>query len=157
MASHSYSLKLDWQGNKGTGTSSYRAYGRDYSISMDGKPDLLGTSDPAFLGDPAKHNPEDMFLASVASCHMLWYLHLASTAGIVVTAYEDNAEAEMTMNKDGSGQFSSVTLKPTVTITDASKAELAEKIHGDVGAMCFIARSINVPIYHEASVKIAAG
>lgn len=154
MSSHSYSLKLDWQGNKGTGTSSYRAYSRDYSISMDGKPDMPGTSDPAFLGDPAKHNPEDMFLASVASCHMLWYLHLASTAGIVVTAYEDNAEAEMTMNKDGSGQFSSVTLKPSVTITDVSKAKLAEKIHGDVGAMCFIARSINVPIYHEATIKI---
>ena len=153
MASHSYSLKLDWQGNKGTGTSSYRAFGRDYCISMDGKPDMLGTSDPAFLGDPAKHNPEDMFLASVASCHMLWYLHLASAAGIVVTAYEDNAEAEMIMNKDGSGQFSSVTLKPTVTITDASKAKLAEKIHGDVGAMCFIARSINVPINHEATIQ----
>ena len=154
MPSHSYSLKLDWQGNKGTGTSSYRAYGRDYAVSMDGKPDMPGTSDPAFLGDPAKHNPEDMFLASVASCHMLWYLHLASSAGIVVTAYEDNAEAEMTMNKDGSGQFSSVTLKPTVTITDASKTELAEKIHGDVGAMCFIARSINAPIYHEATIQI---
>lgn len=153
MSSHSYSLKLQWQGNNGSGTSSYRAYGRDYAISIAGKPDLPGTSDPAFLGDPAKHNPEDMFLASVASCHMLWYLHLASSAGIVVTAYEDNAEAEMGMNKDGSGQFKSVTLKPVVTITDPEKAELAEKIHGDVGAMCFIARSINVPIYHEATIR----
>lgn len=154
MSSHSYSLVLEWTGNNGSGTSSYRAYGREYSISLEGKPELLGTSDPAFLGDPEKHNPEDMFLASVASCHMLWYLHLASSAGIVVTDYKDNAEAQMSMNKDGSGQFSSVTLKPTVTITDPEKAELADKIHGDVGAMCFIARSINVPIYHEATIVV---
>lgn len=155
MASHSYSLTLDWQGNKGSGTSSYRAYGRDYVISMEGKPDILGTSDPAFLGDPKKHNPEDMFLASVASCHMLWYLHLASSAGIVVTAYEDKAEAEMVMNKDGSGQFSSITLKPTVTITEPDKAAVAEKIHEDVGTMCFIARSISVPIRHKATIIVA--
>ncbi len=154
MVSHSYSLMLEWTGNNGGGTSAYRAYRRDYTISMAGKPDILGTSDPAFLGDPAKHNPEDMFLASVASCHMLWYLHLASSAGIIVTDYTDNAEAEMVMSKDGSGQFSSVTLKPTVTIADPEKAELAEKIHGDVGAMCFIARSVNVPIHHQATIKV---
>ena len=155
MQRHSYSVDLIWQGNQGTGTSGYRAYGRDYSIEIEGKSAIAGSSDPAFRGDSGKHNPEDMFVASVASCHMLWYLHLASTAGIVVTDYRDRAEGEMAMNSDGSGQFTGVTLNPVVTITDPSKAELAEKIHGDVGAMCFIARSVNVPIHHKATIIVA--
>ncbi len=157
MAGHSYAIDLTWEGNKGTGTSGYGAYGRDYSINIEGKPVLAGTSDPAFRGDPEKHNPEDMFVASISSCHMLWYLHLASVNGIIVTAYRDQAVGEMTMNSDGSGQFSSVTLNPAVTITDASKVELAEKIHGDVGAMCFIARSVNVPIHHKATIIVEGG
>lgn len=155
MQGHKYSIDLTWQGNQGTGTSGYRDYDRDYAIEVGGKPVLAGSSDPAFRGDPGKHNPEDMFVASVASCHMLWYLHLASTNGIVVTDYKDKAEGEMAMNSDGSGQFTHVTLNPVVTITDPSKAELAEKIHGDVGAMCFIARSVNVPIHHKATIIIA--
>ncbi len=154
MSGHNYKINLIWTGNKGKGTSSYRAYDRSYSLVIEGKPTFHGSSDPGFLGDAQKHNPEDLFLASVASCHMLWYLHLASAAGVIVTDYQDRAEAEMAVNSDGSGEFVSVTLHPQVTITDSSMTALAKKIHGDVSKMCFIARSIKTPIQHHAKVLI---
>lgn len=153
---HHYKIGLEWTGNQGTGTSAYKAYSRDYSVSTAGKPILLGSSDPSFLGDPARHNPEDMFLASIASCHMLWYLHLASTAGIVVVSYHDTATGVMNINPDGSGEFTSVTLSPTLEITDASRIAEAKALHDKVGDLCFIARSINVPIHHDVAIKVAA-
>jgi organic hydroperoxide reductase OsmC/OhrA len=149
---HHYSLQLNWTGNKGEGTRRYRSYARDYTVELEGKPPLPGSADPAFLGDATRHNPEDLFLASVSSCHMLWYLHLCSTAGIIVTAYRDEAEGVMDENPDGSGQFSSVTLKPFVTITDPARKAEAKALHDKVGALCFIARSINVPILHEVTI-----
>lgn len=149
---HDYMIDLVWTGNKGTGTSSYKAYSRDYTVSVANKPDILGASDPAFLGDPSRHNPEDMFLASVASCHMLWYLHLASAAGIQVISYRDNATGTMVLNADGSGEFSSITLKPVVGIRDPQHKDKAHALHDEVGALCFIARSIKVPIQHEVIV-----
>lgn len=149
---HDYAVDLTWTGNKGTGTSSYRAYSRDYTVSVANKPDILGASDPAFLGDPSRHNPEDMFLASVASCHMLWYLHLASAVGIKVVSYKDSATGTMVLNTDGSGEFSSITLRPIVGIDDPQQTDKARALHDEVGALCFIARSIKVPIRHEITV-----
>ncbi len=153
--SHHYALQLNWTGNLGEGTRRYRSYTRDYTLEMTGKPPILGSSDPAFLGDPTRHNPEDLFVASVSSCHMLWYLHLCSTAGIVVTAYRDDAHGVMDENADGSGQFSSITLRPHVTISDAARADEAKALHEKVGALCFIARSINTPIHHQATIMTA--
>lgn len=153
---HHYNIDLEWTGNKGAGTSSYRGYSRDYTVSADGKPTISGSSDPAFLGDPTRYNPEDMFLASIASCHMLWYLHLASAAGIVVVSYRDNATGVMNTNPDGSGEFTSVTLSPTLQITDASRIAEAKALHDKVGALCFIARSINVPIHHDVTIEIGS-
>ena len=89
---HTYRATVEWTGNLGSGTSSYTAYSRDYTVQIAGKPDLLGSSDPAFRGDEHRHNPEDMLLAAVSACHKLWYLHLCSAAGITVTAYTDHAE-----------------------------------------------------------------
>ncbi len=151
---HHYNIELEWTGNQGTGTSAYQAYSRDHIVSVEGKPPIPGSSDPAFMGNAARYNPEDMFLASIASCHMLWFLHLASTAGIAVTAYRDDASAVMKTNADGSGEFTSVTLSPSVTITKLSQVEQARALHAKVGDMCFIARSVKVPIYHEVTVTV---
>lgn len=152
---HSYNLDLVWEGNLGQGTKGYKSYARDYQIKMDGKPSIAGSSDPAFLGDPTRHNPEDLFLASVSGCHMLWYLHLCSVAGVIVTAYSDAACGVMEENKDGSGQFSLITLRPTVTIADKAYIEKAKSLHERVGDLCFIARSIKTPIHHEVSIVVA--
>ena len=89
--SHHYALSIKWTGNKGTGTSSFTAYNRNHIVSIEDKPDLLCSSDPNFSGDKTMYNPEELLVASLSSCHMLWYLHLCSQAGVVVTDYIDNA------------------------------------------------------------------
>lgn len=148
---HHYALQLRWTGNKGEGTAGYRDYDRTHEISIEGKPVLTGSADPAFLGDPSLHNPEDLLVASLAACHMLWYLHLCADAGIVVTGYEDNASGTMEQQA-GKAHFTSVVLKPKVTITTGGDVEKAEKLHERASELCFIARSVNFPISHEASI-----
>lgn len=150
---HRYTLTLDWVGNRGTGTDTYRSYDRNYVISADGKPKIVGSSDPAFLGDPTRWNPEELLLASVAACHKLWYLHLCTTRSIVVTRYSDQPSGIMIEEPNGAGQFKKVTLHPTVEIT-AGDPDVAQQLHGEVGAMCFIARSVNFPIHHQATVAL---
>ena len=113
---HRYEVAVAWTGNDGSGTSGYRAYRRDHEIAAPGKPSIAGSSDPAFRGDPARWNPEDLLVASLSSCHMLWYLHLCAVAGIVVTAYRDDAEGVMEEGADGGGRFTQVTLRPAVTV-----------------------------------------
>ena len=152
---HYYALQLRWTGNRGRGTTGYRDYDRSHEISIQGKPLLKGSADPAFLGDPSVHNPEDLLLASLAACHMLWYLHLCADAGIVVTAYEDDAAGTMAQQA-GKAQFTSVVLKPTVTIKAGGDAEQAGRLHEQANELCFIARSVNFPVSHEPTI-IEAG
>lgn len=154
MTTHSYEIEMTWTGNTGTGTSSRRAYSRNHEVTAAGPAPLLGSSDPAFRGDPTRWSPEQLYLASIAQCHMLWYLDLAARAGVVVTAYEDRPAGVMIEEASGAGQFESVTLHPTVTIAAASDPAAAEELHDRVGDYCFIARSINTPIHHEVTVRI---
>ncbi|GAK71555.1 hypothetical protein RRU01S_18_00100 [Agrobacterium rubi TR3 = NBRC 13261] len=151
---HHYKVQITWTGNKGTGTSGYREYDRSHLISADGKPDIAGSSDPAFRGDAARWNPEELLLASVSACHKLWYLHFCAVSGVVVTDYVDNAEGTMVLRKDGAGQFTEVVLKPVVTISKGD-AQTAMELHEEAHDKCFIANSVNFPIRVEASVKQA--
>ena len=113
---------------------------------------IKGSADPGYMGDAACHNPEDMLLAALSACHMLWYLHLCAVSKVVVTAYEDTAEGAMQTNPDGSGEFTSVTLKPRITVTPESDLVKAESLHEKANAMCFIARSVNFPVEHDAEI-----
>ena len=151
-ATHSYELSLRWTGNTGAGTSSYRAYGRQHEISAPDKPVIVGSSDPAFRGDRQRWNPEELLVAALSQCHMLSYLHLAASAGIVVTDYTDTASGTMNENKDGSGEFTEVVLRPIVTVANASMCERAEALHNDAAKLCFIARSVNFPVHHRPVV-----
>lgn len=151
---HTYKSKICWTGNSGTGTNDYKSYERSHIISIDTKVDIQASSDPAFRDDATKHNPEDLFLSSLSSCHMLWYLHLCSLAGIVVTAYEDNAVGIMQESSNGSGMFTEVTLHPSVTVTDASMIDQANALHHEANKMCFIANSCNFEVKHEPSCKV---
>jgi organic hydroperoxide reductase OsmC/OhrA len=150
--SRRYQATVIWTGDRGTGTSAYRAYGREHRILVDGKPELMGSADPAFLGDAERHNPEDLLVASLAACHMLWYLHLAADAGIGVIAYEDAAEGAMSVGADG-GRFDTVTLHPVVTIA-AGDAALAETLHGEAHRRCFITNSVNFPVTHRPVIRV---
>jgi len=143
---HQYKTAVTWTGNKGSGTMDYRSYDRNYVISIAQKPDIAGSSDSAFLGDKNKHNPEDLLVSSLSSCHMLWYLHLCSQNDIIVMDYQDNAVGTMIENADGSGYFSEVILNPVVTITRAADQEKANALHEQAHKMCFIANSCNFPV-----------
>jgi organic hydroperoxide reductase OsmC/OhrA len=150
---HRYAAIVEWTGNRGTGTSAYAAYDRAHEIRIPGKPAILGSSDPAFRGDPSRYNPEDLLVASLATCHMLWYLHLCSTAGIVVTAYLDRAEGTMQEDPDGSGRFTAVLLKPDVTVKRGADLAKARDLHHAAHEMCFIANSMNFPVSHEPTIR----
>jgi len=152
---HHYRVRLVWTGNTGTGTSSYRAYRRDHEVSAEGPPVIPGSSDPAFRGDPARWNPEQLLLASLAQCHMLWYLHLAATAGVTVLAYRDEPTGTMVEEATGAGRFREAVLHPQVTVADPAQVELAESLHDRVGEFCFIARSVNFPVHHRPTTEAA--
>jgi len=153
---HHYHAKLKWTGNSGKGTQAYTSYSRNHEVSLEGKPTLDCSSDPAFRGDKTKYNPEDLFLSSLASCHMLWYLHLCTVNKITVTTYEDSPEGIMAENKGGSGQFTKITLKPLVTIQEENKITLAKALHHEANKYCFIANSVNFPVLHDAEVSLKA-
>lgn len=146
---HHYSLSVKWTGNNGQGTKNYLAYERSHIIEVENKANISGSSDPAFRGDKTMHNPEELFVASIAACHMLWYLHLCSAAGIIVTAYNDRATGTMTETSDGGGNFSEVSLNPTVTLTSEAMLSKAYDLHNRANELCFIAKSCNFPILHR--------
>lgn len=150
---HTYSTVLTWTGNKGEGTSAYDAYARDYEVACAGKTTIGGSADPHYRGDAERHNPEEMLVAALSACHMLWYLHLCAANGVVVTAYEDTAEGQMQTHADGSGEFRNVTLKPRVTISAGSDPDKAKSLHKQANAMCFIARSVNFPVHHRPEIE----
>jgi len=154
MKDHHYKAIITWTGNKGTGTSSYRAFERAHEIAIEGKPTIPASSDPSFRGDPSRYNPEELFLASISSCHMLWYLHLCSKAGVVVVEYTDHAIGTMTETENGSGHFTEVTLYLNVVVSDGSMVAKANALHHEANKFCFIANSCNFPILHQPSCKV---
>lgn len=151
---HFYRVCVKWTGNNGTGTSSYRAYERSHEIKVPGKPVIPGTSDLVFRGKPGRYNPEELFVASLSSCHQLWYLHLCADAGVVVTAYEDTAEGILEETEDGGGQFLKVKLRPKVFLSAGSDPEKAIALHHIAHEKCFLARSVNFPVEIEAQVDV---
>lgn len=154
---HHYKANIVWTGNTGYGTKDYLSYDRSYLVKIENKSDLHCSSDPAFRGDKTKYNPEELLLASLSSCHMLWYLHLCSDAGVVVKSYSDKATGIMNETSTGAGQFESVTLNPLVIITDASKMDFAISLHKKANELCFIANSVNFKIYHSPIITLETG
>ncbi|MGE3065146.1 MAG: OsmC family protein [Hyphomicrobiaceae bacterium] len=147
---HHYETRVTWTGNTGAGSAGYTAYGRDHIISADGKPDVPGSSDPAFRGDATRYNPEDLLVASLSTCHMLWFLHLASDAGVRVVAYTDTAHGTMVEDAVRGGYFTAVELRPHVTVArpadPATVGPTVEALHHAAHAKCFIANSVNFPV-----------
>ena len=154
LKEHLYQIFLQWTGSNGRGTANYRAYDRSYEIEVPGKPIIFGSSDPAFRGDQTKYNPEELLIASLSSCHMLWYLHLCAEAKIIVTNYCDRPIGKMSEHEDGGGRFTEVILKPEIVITTENNLESAQQLHHQAHELCFIANSVNFPVLCQASIKI---
>lgn len=156
MKSHEYKSRLTWDNASAEGAFTYQTYNRKYTVHVDGKPDLQGSSDPIFRGDATRYNPEDLFLISLSSCHLLSYLAICARKGVAVVAYEDNASGTMTINPDGSGKFEEVTLAPIVTIAPDADQEYALALHDEAHRQCFIASSVAIPVHHKATIRAAA-
>ncbi len=154
---HTYSVTVTWTGNTGAGTVGYRGYERAHEVSVPGKPVIAGSSDPAFRGDATRWNPEETLVASLSTCHMLWYLHLCSAANIVLVAYQDVAEGVMAERPDGGGRFTEVVLQPEITVAPGTDLDRARALHAEAHALCFIANSVNFPVRHEPVFLTAAG
>jgi organic hydroperoxide reductase OsmC/OhrA len=150
MAAHEYEVEVAWSGNLGPGTTDYRAYSRDHLVTAAGAPTIPGSSDPAFRGDPRRWNPEQLLVAALSQCHMLWYLHLCAVGGVVVESYHDTAHGTM----DGD-RFVRVVLRPRITVADPSMISEGYRLHAQAHAKCFIANSVNFPVEHEPAVESA--
>ncbi|MEJ7602835.1 MAG: OsmC family protein [Kofleriaceae bacterium] len=151
IKAHEYAVGLRWEGNTGAGTADYRGYSRQYRATIAGKPDLIGSADPAFRGDRSVHNPEELLVVALSSCHMLSYLALCALRGVRVVGYVDQARGRM-LEERGTAQFDEVVLEPQVTITAASDEALALVLHEEAHATCFIARSVNFAVRHQAVI-----
>ncbi|RMI29419.1 OsmC family protein [Nocardia stercoris] len=145
MAEHHYEVEVTWSG----ATTGYREYSRNHLVRAAGQPDLPGSADPVIgRGDGSRWDPEQLLVASLAQCHMLWYLHLCTEAGIVVTEYRDAATGTM-----GAERFHTVVLHPRVTITDPARTADAAALHDAAHAKCFIANSVAFPVTHEPEIR----
>jgi len=150
---HRYHILNRWTGNLGTGTSAYAAYSRAHELSAEAKTSVIpGSSDPLFRGDRTRYNPEELLLAALSACHMLWVLHYSADARITIVEYEDEAWGEMAEHADGSGEFTRVVLRPRVKILQADRVQDAIEIHARAHAVCAMARSVNFPVEHQPAV-----
>ena len=152
---HSYTVTITWTGNTGQGTTGYRNYERAHEVLVQGKPMIPASADPAFRGDKARYNPEEMLVASLSSCHMLWYLHLCSVEGIVIEAYQDVAEGVMIEDEDGGGRFTEVVLQPEITLAAGADVDRARALHHEAHVKCFVANSVNFAVRHEPVFRAA--
>jgi organic hydroperoxide reductase OsmC/OhrA len=156
MKRHNYEVRVEWTGNDGQGTKGYKSYRRDHIIASKGKHQIQGSSDPSFRGDRFRYNPEELLVASLSSCHMLWYLHLCSVHGVTVLDYRDAASGVLEEGDDGSGEFTEVMLRPTVKITAGDDRAKALALHNEAHRLCFIARSVKFPIDLSPEIVEAA-
>jgi organic hydroperoxide reductase OsmC/OhrA len=150
---HHFAIGIEWVGNRGTGTSGYRSYGRETLLTGAGKQPIEGSSDRVFHGNAERWNPEELLLAALSECHLLSYLHVAASNGIVVSAYTDATTGTMRQTENGGGHFTSATIRPRVTISSGDPA-MALALHAEAAAKCFIAASVNFPVSHEPEIIV---
>lgn len=156
MAEHDYTARVVWTGNRGQGTASYKAYDRNWNVETPGKPVIHCSNDPLLGGDPGLHNPEDMLIAALSACHMLWFLHLASNAGVAVQAYLDDPLAVGETDADGASRFLRATLRPQITVPGGTDLAMVDGLHAEVHKYCFIARSLAFPVGYAARYRVQA-
>jgi organic hydroperoxide reductase OsmC/OhrA len=154
---HRYAARLSWSGSTADGYGRYtRAHEASCPPATDAQP-LALSADPAFGGDPARLNPEQLLVLAASSCQMLSFLAVAARARIDVVRYEDDAEGEMP-DRERPMRITRITLRPTITIggeapDDERLRQLAETAHRH----CFVANSLSSEIRVEPTFRRAAG
>lgn len=151
---HRYVAEVSWQRAADEAFTDNR-YSRRHQLRFDGGSEVRGSSSPLSvtvpMSDPSAVDPEEMFVASVAACHMLWFLSIAAKQGYVVDSYRDAAAGVMTRNAAGKLWISSVTLRPEVTFSGVTKptAQRLEQLHHSAHSECFIANSVKSEVRCE--------
>ncbi len=149
-STHLFKSVLNWQSDK----HPVKRYIKNHTISFEGKSDLHVSAAKAFKGDPSLHNPEDLLLSSLISCHMMSYLYVCSLHQINVLTYTDNATGTLETDEKGSGRFIEVHLQPVVTIDNPAQKELANALHQKANELCFIANSCNFKVLHTPTCNV---
>ena len=144
MSEHKVAVK--WE--RGGAEFSYQKYPRDHSWSFDGGHTMIATAAPAYLGNPANVDPEEAFVASLSSCHMLTFLAIACKKRFVLDAYEDEAVGYMEKNAAGKLAITRVELRPRITWGGDRKptADELERMHHAAHENCFIANSVTTEV-----------
>ena len=144
MSEHKVTLK--WE--RGGAEFSYQKYPRDHIWSFDGGHTMAATAAPAYLGNPAHVDPEEAFVASLSSCHMLTFLAIACKQRFVLNSYEDEAVGHLGKNSDGKLAITRVELRPKITWSGDRKpsAEELDKMHHAAHENCFIANSVKTEV-----------
>ncbi|HVX39431.1 MAG TPA: OsmC family protein [Gemmatimonadaceae bacterium] len=151
---HRYAASVEWTGARQGGTTSYQSYSREYEYWSPNKLRVRASADPVFRGDGTLYNPEDMLVVALSTCHLLSYLAICARAGVNVVGYEDDAEGTMTMH-DGKERFVEVVLRPRVIVAPGTDLARAQALHDGAHDECYIANSVNFPVRHEPTVRVA--
>ena len=147
---HQYAAQMVWTEDRGVRTRDYRAYDHEVRRGRH-KAGHPGSSDPGFRGAGSQWNPDELLVAALSQCHMLWYLHRCSVNGVALATREDPSEGVIVESEDGSDCFERITLRPRVTLTRA------KMVNNEAYRLCFIANSLNFPIDTEPEFLVSDG
>ncbi len=138
---------VDVSWSRGEHEFTYQTYNRDHEWRFDGGVTVPGSANPAYLGNPGPVDPEEAFIASLSSCHMLTFLAIAAKKRLVVDAYDDHAVGVMAKNERGRIAITQVTLHPKIVFAgEQPDAATLERIHHRAHEECFIANSVTTEI-----------
>ena len=155
MLEKEFKITTVWSGKVKDDASEIISNSKNHKVFITHKPELNLSAAKEFKGDKTKHNPEDLFLSALSSCHMMSYMYLCGKHNIKIISYTDETLGTLKVEADGSGAFVSVELHPIVTILDKNEIDLALSLHEEANRLCFIANSCRVPISHLPQILIA--
>jgi organic hydroperoxide reductase OsmC/OhrA len=149
-----YSARIAWHRSSDEAFTDNR-YSRRHVLRFDGGAEIPGSSSPSVvpvpMSDASAVDPEEMFVASLASCHLLWFLSLAAARGHTVQTYVDDAVGTMARNAEGQMAMTVVTLRPQVVFygSQAPDAEQLLALHHRAHERCYIANSVKTEVRCE--------
>lgn len=149
---HRFACHTVWRGSMGDPVDP-KAWKRDYAVEMAGKPDISGSTSAAFFGDDSRHNPEDLLIAALSSCHMLSFLSASARARLRIVAYEDRAEAVLSL-VERNFRFTGATLRPRITLAREEDLPKAREMNELARKLCFVANAVNFPVRDEAEFLV---
>lgn len=149
MTTHTFATTLTWQGSTGEG---YERYGRAHRVCPEGTTDLTVSADPAFRGDAALVNPEQLLLAAASSCQLLSFLAVAARARVDVVDYVDTATAVMPEG-ERPVRITEIVLRPRITVRGPGQAKV-DRLVGLAHKECYIANTVSAPIRVEPTIEV---